>query len=1132
MTASIATSTQNPQANTTPPNFSLWRVQGTFTLQTPLSMGTGQDEPLHDADQDNWVGCVARDHRDEPYLSGSGIKGALRALARRTDLPAEVTDRLFGSVQGEQTSPAQLEICNAYLRQGTTASSLPGFDAQPHSALLMHSVRNRDYGTVEDGLLFTEQAVPAGYQFAFECSAQNLQESDIAHLLGLLQLAGATQSSFQLGGRQASDNGRITWQLGQVNRLNDLRALWQAVQSRPQAAIDLWASAAKPHVHAKVLTQNSGELLLLPDLVLKFHTPFLVYQANKAKQNVGDPDGVPRRNSAGQPVLPASSLHGALRSQAERILRTLGEETPAGYKVPAVFGLDKVARLDLASLLFGASGWRAVVQCSDFLAPKDAPLLKHDMVAIDRITGGGKDSAKFCIQALDCPTLRGSIRIDLGRLRKLELHNPQLVVQVLGLLTHVLRDLDEGDIALGYGRAKGYGISLSQTLAALQSALQSQQPPLEIDATLQAFATRMTAFNPATGAELHAPTATKVPPALEPTTPSGDFHNPYVFLPTSAPDVKNMRLPWVQHMDIRSGTHSHGAYHASALHGRLLCKLTTQTPLFIGAGEDSTQQPKIKQNFTLRYLNLHSQNIALPSTSLRGMLSSLHESISQSALRVMHERSYSVRASTNEPLQYRGTVKQETRNIGGKDRIVYVLEERESGKSYVIPPAPLNRLYAITDERTEDAAKHDTVLPEVKPRGVARNPDSAQYGNKARLCMGQTMYFNLDADGKKITELAYSQIWRKAVQKDGKPWTTSHALPSLDLSPLNGERPLSPSELLFGIVQDMGDAYEKSTTAYKAANPAKAFASKVRFGYGIALKPVVTEAAVTLKILASPKPPSPAMYFKKRDGETAYISKAMLSNAPDKYVLQGRKAYLHGLRDASGQICKLANDGKAAPAGQGTAPWQSIDAAKDAKQKVCVTPIAQGQDFYFEVDFANLSQAELESLCATLQPTANYEHKLGMGKPIGLGSVKINVIGLFLVNRQQRYLQTKLQPSEQVRYAAQWRAEHFPQQLPAYFATEQQACAIQPLVASPWQLSQSQMNTVYQKDTALWRAITLAGNPGAVKLPVHYPQVARQPIETEAYQWFVENDRVNATHQHLKPFTSESKNIPALRRNP
>jgi len=67
-----------------------------------------------------------------------------------------------------------------------------------------------------------------------------------------------------------------------------------------------------------------------------------------------------------------------------------------------------------------------------------------------------------------------------------------------------------------------------------------------------------------------------------------------------------------------------------------------------------------------------------------------------------------------------------------------------------------------------------------------------------------------------------------------------------------------------------------------------------------------------------------------------------------------------------------------------------------------ITPIKPDSTFRGRIRFENLSEVELGALLFALQLPEGLAHKLGMGKPLGLGSVKITP-KLYLSNRKQRY---------------------------------------------------------------------------------------------------------------------------------
>jgi CRISPR-associated protein (TIGR03986 family) len=58
---------------------------------------------------------------------------------------------------------------------------------------------------------------------------------------------------------------------------------------------------------------------------------------------------------------------------------------------------------------------------------------------------------------------------------------------------------------------------------------------------------------------------------------------------------------------------------------------------------------------------------------------------------------------------------------------------------------------------------------------------------------------------------------------------------------------------------------------------------------------------------------------------------------------------------------------------------------------VSLHPMEPGASFSFSVRYAGLSEDELGLLLWTLQPGASRRHKIGFGKGVGMGSVRINV---------------------------------------------------------------------------------------------------------------------------------------------
>jgi len=1248
-----------------------WIVDGELELVTPLHVGNGLDVEIEaqvdgkafkrlfaDAGQGRdeeravdgdsnieryWISDLALDHAGQPYIPGASLKGALKALARRTNLLPELK-QLFGWEEGDKTLAGQAEFLCAWcsLQPGSTET------VQARNAI------DRATGSAQDKKLFRTALIPAGTRFSLRIVVHSASEEEIGHLLGLLEHM-ASDPSFSLGAQRNHDLGRVQpygkFRTGYFGR--EQASAWLDRIGKGEATP--WWSHAKEVTLAARQRGKAVEALKI-DLQLGFHTPFLVRQqeleADRDAKSDHKPeaDAIPRRTANGQIGLPASSLRGRLRSQTERILRTLGSKVPQGHAASA----HRKGELhnDLASVLFGSAGWRGIVHASDCVALGEPAVVRQEMVAIDRFTGGGKDGAKFNVDYVECPTLKGSISLDLLRLNAARLTGEQIALWPgLGVITLLLRDLAEGDIAFGYGISKGYGqCRAPQLLDNWRQQLQTLFPEQDEPVSHALQALRQWLGSPAASPlPLHA-IKTQADEEFEPRPASTGFHNPYHFIPLVKPDVTS----WPDMEQLRAD-HGHDRYRG--LSGRLVCKLTPKTPLFVGGKRGTaaaTLSPTPIEPFKLR------NEIAIPATSLRGMLSSLFESVSGSNFRVLHPEKYSMRKINRHALSAIGRVVMHQ----GKPHLLPLTLPTlsRSGTIYPIPaqwgkifdwdPAPL-RVYfdplgnvsygcdqpyfmqvaevdyggankdhllrsgdlrfpkGNNDERfligqrnhhqqpisaaelgkltaaqqsgsirgwvrslkapgrdLPRTVKHHIFIPDLVenpgpdqllaiPEAVSKRfhdladlalaamhikdgerladtsllpytpvgrPARSGDGKLTRLQHGDLVFFDVDDNVRQptIKEVSFSSMWRSGIEKDGTLCTTADLLAQYDANLLpygmaGRSKKLSPTEMLFGFVEERhNDRPEKQ---------ADALAGRVFVGFGIG-QDIRQDAPVTLKELSTPKPPSPALYFRRIAGD-GYVGKNELAKNAAQYTLRGRKAYLHAWRE-QGQVVALGDNGRRAD-GNGSPPWKSrYDGCPDDghKRRVLIEPVSVGGVFHFEIDFNNLSQHQLALLCATLHPCAHFEHRLGMGKPLGLGSVEIDPVGLFLVNRSARYASDDPGTS---RYHAAWRAESAAA-WPGHLQPELQADVLAG-APQPGELAAEGMLAV---SSDVRRALQLLGNPGAIGVPVHYPQLPNGMMEGEHFKWFMANDRDGApagARQALVAFTASTPQIKPLIRN-
>lgn len=431
-----------------------------------------------------------------------------------------------------------------------------------------------------------------------------------------------------------------------------------------------------------------------------------------------------------------------------------------------------------------------------------------------------------------------------------------------------------------------------------------------------------------------------------------------------------------------------------------------------------------------------------------------------------------------------------------------------------ISGAVVDRFHHIADSCT---AEQRDETPELALRPyhlwkTARNQSEDAQDRRFRLKTGDIVFFRPDDAGTGIAEVSISSIWRGRVETIMNPNHTVHPVTTWDffarinpnLLPAGDPRKtmLTMAELLFGFVeQNKGETCRALASRVRISN-ARVSTDAPSSGWYLAAK--------TLKILGSPKPPSPALYFGPGYRQKNQIAQEAKPN--------GRKFYLH----------------------HGTTPppseWESGQPHADLKMKLSATPLRvtpqHRPEFWFHLDFDNLTEMELGCLIYALRPTDQFRHKLGLGKPLGLGTVRIDIAGLFLTDRQKRYaeddpfspahryhsscLSDCMQNAPKDRYRNETGVEPKPTiigELRDYFRT----------------------SMINAKLSATIEAVETIGNPSKIVQGIHvqYPQIENGPAEGDHFKWFVRNGHKNTPdneRQYLKPI--QGCEIPKLTRHP
>jgi CRISPR-associated protein (TIGR03986 family) len=632
---------------------SRWLIRGRIDTESEFHLGSGEktrrkSAPLL-ADVD--ISAVAVDQSGAAYIPGSSLKGALRSWAEKR-FDRTLVDAVFGGDSDDQNARAgKAEFHDAMFVDAVGAfDKVPYWDADRRTGVTASVAIDRWTRTAEDKKLFHREYVPAGVSFDVVVAGHDLSDTDVALLLFALRGFGEREEPVTLGAETGSGWGRFKWtEPPAIQRLDHegLAAWRQASQHVGYSGLSpIEESLLKADVD-KLLKSRKSAALSIP-IELKFNGPFLVNEPSLTKTSKDDtldlPNHAPRIDAEGNVTLPTSSFRGALRAQAERIARTIGiRACRATDPVDACRPIQNESekhRLCVTCRLFGATGWASPLGFSSFRLQNQPAPFDQELVAIDRFTGGAAGGAKFNVTAKWKPEFTATITVDRDRLEEPE----------VGLLVLTLRDLAEGDIAFGFGASKGYG---NCTCIANTSHLAGEE----------AIAKLLEAAAPASS-EQHLPDAS---PAIDHIRdgrkPSNDeFFNPYHFVPLGAVRTDDMprqelqqgRAPDEQ-ARVAGGWQrvGHDRYVPGTFSGRIVCRLTTVTPLVVGAKRTPADGTGIVEPF----LDPETGKPAIPATSLRGLISGIAEAASNSALRVLHDAQYSVRSSMSESMQAIGMVK-------------------------------------------------------------------------------------------------------------------------------------------------------------------------------------------------------------------------------------------------------------------------------------------------------------------------------------------------------------------------------------------------------------------------------------------------------------------------------------------
>lgn len=501
-----------------------------------------------------------------------------------------------------------------------------------------------------------------------------------------------------------------------------------------------------------------------------------------------------------------------------------------------------------------------------------------------------------------------------------------------------------------------------------------------------------------------------------------------------------------------------GRYHPEHHTGSIECLLTTESPLYVRCpftreefdrqekGEDADRpfREQVRNKPDFFYTTPQSKEPVIPGSSLRGMLRTLVEIVGYGKLTAVTDRRLFFRTVDASRIgrDYR-------RRMVGKVRGGIL---RIQGGDYFIQPCLVGRatqeqLRRLFGQPTHIGSPPNQIPnPDLQYREVwvalrseaADDPcrfldvqtlkDSSHPGlRKGRVVITgnvprkrREFVFVLEDDGTAI-EVDREGVIERFHDEDQLTQWQQDAFPA-------GKGRLQDGQPVFYTLNDSGGVgflgraqmfrlpYEKSPCEHVPEvlrRPTDVDLADAIFGYtGLKVEPgpksyagrvFITDAhlepnqgdvwlsreqpIIVSQILSGPKPTTFQHYLVQQHPDNARNLSHYASPTPDQTVIRGHKLYWH-----KGNVTR--------------SDFEDLTAPVNSTQHTQFKPVKAGVKFRFRIHFENLSKVELGAVLWVLtlpgEPNKTYRHNLGMGKPLGLGAVRIEPT-LHLTNRTQRY---------------------------------------------------------------------------------------------------------------------------------
>jgi CRISPR/Cas system CSM-associated protein Csm3 (group 7 of RAMP superfamily) len=459
-----------------------YRITGELLLLSALHVGTGATRPLGPAppgsnERGPDVATIARDHRHQPYLPGTTLKGLLRRIGEAVLKPPDLVRALFGEIKGDDSGAmGAVLVRGATLKTPGEAAGMP-YTALPDSGLgkgefiAARTSIDRASGTAAHNRLFFAEMLAPGAQFAFSLllevrrardqSPAQAAASATERLNALLLVLGTLSGTdgWPVGRGQADGQGRV--------RLN----------AKP--AIERMEIKTDGRIHYETITvalpsAKRPEPVGQWQITLHCEGPFMIADSSHRRlENDKDRDDLVKKDAADpaaaqlsaqrsgerEPLVPGPSLMGALRTRAEWLNALAHHRASPGGKPGAAHASlaeagDDPNNLAPVERLFGVTGFRGLLALEALKVDKAEPWTLTS-VRLDRFSGAPLDQALFASAGF----IDVNLHVTLALVGRRSAAGGEVVpdAQDIALMQALLNDLRDNGLLLGHAINRGFG---------------------------------------------------------------------------------------------------------------------------------------------------------------------------------------------------------------------------------------------------------------------------------------------------------------------------------------------------------------------------------------------------------------------------------------------------------------------------------------------------------------------------------------------------------------------------------------------------------------------------------------------------------------------------------------------------